>query len=134
MLTELCTNEYAVYDVKKREPKDEYSKRKIQKDIRKLEKWLNALLEHQEVIIFYREDGVENVSVATRIPPHDGLVLPESPLEDEIVNGQVNKVKNHCCFFEVPSRTPKMVHLDQITKFITKIDNVNTISNSVQWH
>jgi hypothetical protein len=134
MLTELCTNEYVIYDVKIRVAKDAYSERKIQKDIRKLEKWLHALLDHHEVIIFYRDDDKETVVVGSRIPPHNGLELLISPLEDEIVNGKTNKVANHCCFFTVPGRVPMMIHFNNITKFIVKIDNVAEISKSIQWH
>ena len=134
MLLELCTSEYAIYEIKHREPKDDYSKRKIQKDLRKLEKWLNGLLENHEVIIFYKEGDQEKIIVGTRIAPHEGLELPISPLEDEIVNGQVNKVSNYCCFFAMPTREPTTIHFNDITKFIVKIDNVSKISNSIQWH
>lgn len=132
MITELCTNEFVIYEVKKREPKDALSIRKIQKDMRKLETWIHALLEKNEVIIFYMENGEEKIVVASRIPPYEGYVLPETPLEDEIVNGVVNKVSNYCCFFIVPERVPAMIHFDDITKFIVKIDKVREISNSLR--
>ena len=135
MLSETNTNEFVIFDVSIRKPKDVMAVRKIQKDIRKLEKWLHALMDKKDVIVVYEdENGEEKLIVGTRIPPHDGIDLPVSPLEDEVVNGVTRKVANHCCFFSTPQRIPTMIHFDKIKKFIVTQTDINEISRSIQWH
>lgn len=134
MLSETNTNDFVIYDVVLRNPKDAYTARKVQKDIRKLEKWLHALMDQKDVILFYNDNGEEKMIVGSRMLPHPGIELPVSPLEDEEVNGIIRKVSNHCCFLSVPSRQPTMIHFNDINKFVVSHANVNEISKSIEWH
>lgn len=134
MLNELYTNEFVLYTQHLRPPKDDYAIRKAQKDVRKLEKWLHALLDETEVVIFYidkEDNNIEKTIIATRIPPVEGYVLPESPLEEEVVNGVTKMVPNHCCFFTMPSRRPMTIHFNDITGFLLKNDKVSEISKKI---
>jgi hypothetical protein len=135
MLSETNTNEFVIYTVMLRTPKDVMSVRKIQKDIRKLEKWLHALMDKKDVIVVYEDDdGSEKMITGTRIAPHPGIELPIPPLEDEVVNGVTRQVANYCCFFSTPQREPTMIHFNKIKKFIVSQVGVNEISRSIEWH
>lgn len=135
MLSETNTNEFVIFNVSLRTPKDVMSVRKIQKDIRKLEKWIHALMDKKDVIVVYEDvDGSEKIITGTRIAPHPGIDLPISPLEDEVVNGVTRQVANHCCFFSTPYREPTMIHFNKIKKFIVSQTGVNEISKSIDWH
>lgn len=126
-LKELYTGEFAIYTQELRAPKDDYTRRKIQKDIRKLEKILHALLDRHEVVMFYKDGDEEKMIIGTRIKPYTELELPESKLEEEVVNGKSRMVPNECCFFEMPSRKPTAIHFNDITKFMLRNENVSNI-------
>jgi hypothetical protein len=131
MLHELSSNEYAIYTVVNRVVKDAYIFRKTQKDRSKLSKWLTALLKDREVILFYKENDIEIMTVASL--KNDYGNLPEIPESFDEVNGQMRPAIHHCAFYEEPSRTPKLIHLDSITKFITLREGTTEISSKIRW-
>jgi hypothetical protein len=132
MLHELCTGEYTVFTVVNRAPKDDYIKRKVQKDRKKLLKLLNAILLDREVIITYMEDEIEKTTVASLIETFDEF--PNMPLSTEIVNNQAVLEMQYCFMYERPSRTQIVIHADQITKFIVRTEGLSELSKSIRFN
>ena len=132
MLHELCTGEYTIFTVVNRVPKDDYIKRKVQKDRKKLLKLLNALLRDREVIISYVEDDVEKTSVASLVETFDEF--PDMPLSTEIVNNQAVLEMQYCFMYERPSRAQIVIHADQITKFIVRSEGLSELSKTIRFN
>lgn len=128
MLAELSSHEFTTYIQTLRAAKDEYSKRKVQKDRMKLKELLEGLLRNREVIVFYKEDGEEKYVVGTTRKYVELEVwpdLPEVPTNIEIVNNQEIEEVHYCRFWSFPDRTPRAIHLDNITKFIVSKDGLD---------
>ena len=130
-LHELQSEEFVTTRQELRIAKDEYTARKVQKDRRKARKWLTALLDDREVVVFYKTGDGEAMTLGTR----KGFDCDTSniPEDIEVWNNTEHKVQNHVLFFEMPSQKPVAVHIDNVTKFICKKDGIIDISNSVQW-
>lgn len=123
MLSETITAEFSIYVQQLREPKDDYAKRKVQKDRQKLRVMINALLEDREVIIFYKDNEVEKQVIGTKkkpVPQEEWPPLPDLPKTIEIINNKEVPEIHHCAFWLYPLREPILIHLDQITKFIVR--------------
>lgn len=121
MLHEFNSSQYITYVQKIREPKDDYAKRKQQKDKVKTKKLVDGLLADREVIIFFLENGIEKQVVGTtkRFYPNEPMPeLPIPPVTIEVVNGEEVEYNHYCTFWEFPLRQPVMIHVDNITKFI----------------
>jgi len=126
---EIYTDDLVLYTVEKRNIKDEYTEYKALKDRHKIKNWLNALLQENEVIIFYfdEDEQIEKNIIATS----KGL-LPEDyniPTVKEEAFGEEYDTTHHIGFLTMPDRVPHYLHVDDITKFILKNDNVSEISN-----
>ena len=132
MLHELCSGEYTTYTVINREPKDDYVKRKVQKDRKKLLKWLDAVLKNREAIIFYTQDGIEKMTIASLTEQFDPF--PDMPLNVEIVNGQEVLEMQYCFMYERPSRAQLILHADQITKFIVRSEGLSELGKTVRFN
>lgn len=132
MLHELCTGEYTIYSVITRDAKDDYARRKVQKDRKKLLKWLNAILENREVIVFYKQDDVEKFAVTSLMEKFDDF--PEMPHTVEIINNQEVLEMQYCFMYELPSRTQLVLHADQITKFIVRTAGLSDLSKTVRFN
>jgi len=132
MLTEITTEVYAIYTQELREAKDAYTLRKTQKDRKKLKIWLNTILLDRQVIVFYKQDNEEKVSIITKSIP--GLELPDAKIEAETVGYKTYLVCNYILANEVPSNKPIAIHTDSITKFICQQDGLKEISNKIIWH
>ena len=132
MLHELCTGEYTVFTVVNRAPKDDYIKRKVQKDRKKLLKLLNAILLDREVIISYMEDDIERTTVASLIEIFDDF--PDMPLTTEIVNNVAVLEMQYCFMYERPSRKQIVIHADQITKFIVRSEGLSALSKTIRFN
>ena len=131
-LTEFYTPELCIYTVEPRKNKgDEYTMRKIQKDRMKIYTWMKNLLDQNEMIIFYKEDNEEKHIICTgQIDDHQLLDAPVSIVEyrgDTFVQCHWLRV------IEYPGRLPKNIHIDSITKFILKNDNVGEIANELYY-
>ena len=121
MLYELRSQEYRTFTQKLRIPKDDYERRKVQKDRMKLKVLLEGLLNDREVIIFYTDGSEEKMILGTCKKFFEKEVWPELPIVDptiEIVNNKEVPQIHYCRFWEFPSRTPIVIHFDNITKFI----------------
>lgn len=135
MLHELCSNEYTTYKVIARDAKDDYVRRKVQKDRKKLLKWLNGLLADREVIIFYKDEDEEKVIIGSLNNVTEMYIpFPEMPLTIEIVNNQEVLEQQHCFMYEQPTRTPIVIHVDQITKFIVRTEGLSEIHKSIRFN
>lgn len=121
MLHEYTTTQYITYVQKIRDPKDDYAKRKVQKDRLKVKTLLDGLLADREVIIFYEEDSIEKQVVGStkRFVLGESLPeLPTPPISIETINNREVELNYYCTFWQFPLREPVMVHVDKITKFI----------------
>lgn len=121
MLHELRSQEFRTFTQKLRAPKDDYERRKVQKDRMKLKGLLEGLLNDREVIIFYRDGEEEKMVLGTCKKFFEKEVWPELPTVEptiEIINNKEVPQMHHCRFWEFPSRTPMVIHFDNITKFI----------------
>jgi len=122
MLHEIGSNDFVTYVQEHRKVKDAYSQRKVQKDRLKAKMLLDGLLADRDVIVFYMEDGVEKQVVATTKKLHPLEVwadLPIPPMSIEIVNNKEVLENQYCTFYSFPAKEPVMVHIDNVTKFIT---------------
>lgn len=128
-LHELRTNEYFTFTQKLRDTGDDsYLKHKAIKDRQKARELLNGLLNDREVIIFYLDDGIEKTVIGTlkkilekeHRPPLDPI--PKSLVS---INDTLVPQEHHIVFWEIPLREARLVHIDSITKFITKADGLD---------
>jgi hypothetical protein len=128
-LHELRTNEYFTVTQKLRDTGDDsYLKHKAIKDRQKARELLNGLLNDREVIIFYLDNGIEKTVIGTlkKIlekeyrPPLDPI--PKSLVS---INDTLVPQEHHIAFWEIPLREARLVHIDSITKFITKADGLD---------
>lgn len=127
MLIEIVSNEFKTYVQELRQPKDDYTKRKIQKDRQKLLAMLEGLMEDREVIIFFNEGGVEKQVVGTRKKYIEKEYLPELPLPPkmiEMINNNPVEETHHIVFWQIPLREPTIIHLDDVTKFIVRAEGL----------
>lgn len=132
MLHELCTGEYTLYTVIHRDAKDDYVKRKVQKDRNKLLKWMNALLRDREVIMFYKEDNAEKMAVVSLIEQHEPF--PDMPMSVEIINNKEVLEMQHLFMYENPSREQLIIHADQIIKFIVRTEGLSELHKTIWWY
>lgn len=133
-LHELQTADFVLttQHIRKVDEGDEYNTRKLQKDRRKARKWITALLEDREVVVFYKdENNVEKMVIGTLNGIEDDLL--DAPLDVEVVNNKETLVQHHVRFFEFPSKQPYAIHIDKITHFICKSGGTIEISNSIHW-
>jgi hypothetical protein len=126
MLNEINDGEFSTYFVVDRKVKDEYTARKVQKDRRKLQIWLDKLLEDRHVIIFYKDGREEKMFVGSKKEMFGEL--PTVPMNIDIINNKVKLQNYYCTCFEVPSRAPVAVHVDSVTKFIVRQDGLSELS------
>lgn len=134
MLYELRSQEFTTFTQSLRVAKDDYTARKVQKDRVKVKKLLDALLKDREVILYYKEDGQEISTIVTCKKFFEKEVWPDLPVVEpviEIINNQEVPQIHHCLCWEFPSRVPKAIHVDSITKFIiyNKPDDNTFFSN-----
>ena len=118
-LHELRSNEYYTFTQKLRETKDDpYLKHKAIKDRQK----------DREVIISYLDDGMEKTIIGTLKkllekeywPPLDPI--PKSLVS---INDQLVPQEHHVAFWEIPLKEARLIHIDSITKFMTKSDGLD---------
>jgi len=122
MLNEIGSNDFVTFVQEHRKVKDAYSQRKVQKDRLKAKMLLDGLLADRDVIVFYMEDGVEKQVVATTkkiLPLEVWADLPIPPMTTEIINNKEVLENQYCTFYSFPAKEPLMVHIDNVTKFIT---------------
>ena len=122
MLIEIGSNDLVTYVQEHRKVKDAYSQRKQQKDRLKAKMLLDGLLADRDVIVFYMEDGAEKQVVATTkklLPLEVWADLPIPPMTKEIINNKEVLENQYCTFYSFPAKEPLMVHIDNVTKFIT---------------
>lgn len=130
-MEETQTQNYVWYDVKFKEPKDEYSLRKYQTKPVKALKYINALLKQNEIIFWYEdESGKEQMVVATLIDVTDEQLL-DTPLE-VVTFGIYTYVQ---CYtiraVTVPYGDAINIPIRKLKKFMLKNDNVLEISKSL---
>ncbi len=135
MIEEFYTDELVIYTITPRKDKgDEYSKRKIQKDRKKLYTWVLELLKENEIIIDYLEEGELVTSVCTmKFEHYDNLPIDEVPIEIESYRGDELLRMNHLPVLIFPGKKKKLIHIDNIRKFILKNDNVSDIANRLYY-
>jgi len=135
MMEEFYTDELVIYTVTPRKDKgDEYSKRKIQKDRKKLYEWVIELLKENELIIDYIEDDKLVTSVCTMKFKHYGMLpIDEVPIEIESYRGDELLRMNHLPVVSFPGKQRKLIHIDNVRKFILKNDNVQDIANRLYY-
>lgn len=130
MLHEINTDELVTYVVETRavQEGDDTALYKFQRDRQRLRNWLNALLAENEIVLFYldEDDGLEKCIIASTkgydINMFDVPTVRETFLDDEY------EAIHHLAFVSLPDHTPYYIHLDNITKFILKNNNISDIS------
>lgn len=134
MLQELYTNDLVTYTVEKRVVKegDDTALYKFYRDRQRLRNWLNALLKENDVVMFYidEDDGLEKFVVATTAGFDETLI--EIPTVTETFGGESYETYYHVPFVRVPDATPYYIHVDDITRFILKNNNINEISKKTR--
>jgi hypothetical protein len=132
-LVELYTNDLCLYTVEPRKNKtDEYTQRKIQKDRTKLYTWITELLKQNEIVLFYKEDGVEKNCICTIRGYEDKL--PNAPLSSVHYRGDDFVQLHYLRVIDLSNgRIPKIIHIDDVTKFILKNDNVSDIAQELYY-
>jgi hypothetical protein len=131
MLHEINDGEFSMFVVVERKVKDDYSKRKVQKDRRKLQIWLDKLLSDRHVIIFYNQNNEEKMIIGSKKEMFGPL--PETPMNIDIINNKVKLQNYYCTCFELPSRNPIAIHVDTVTRFIVKQDGVSELSSRTRF-
>ena len=128
-LNELRSNEYYSFTQKLRETKDDpYLKHKAIKDRQKARELLNGLLKDREVIIFYLDDGIEKTIIGTLKKLLEKEYWPELesiPKTLVSINDQLVPQEHHVAFWEIPLKEARLIHIDSITKFMTKLDGID---------
>lgn len=127
MIHEISDGEFCTFLLVDRKIKDEYTYRKAQKDRRKLQLWLDALLKDRNVIIFYLEDGEEKMVIGSRKEIFGEL--PQTPMNLEVVNKKVRLQSFYCTFFELPTRKPMAVNINALTRFIVRQEGLSELSS-----
>lgn len=128
-LHELRSNEYCTYTQKLRDVGDDpYLKQKARKDRQKVRELLNGLLKDREVIISYLDDGVEKTIIGTLKKLLEKEYWPPlDPVPKLLVS--INEVlipqEHHVAFWEIPLKEARLIHIDSITKFMTKSDGLD---------
>ena len=129
-MEETQTQDYVWYDVKFKEPKDQYSLRKYQTKPVKALKFINALLKHNEIMFWYDNNGKEEMCVATLKNITDEQLLDMSL--EVVTFGIYTYVQ---CYtiraVTVPSNDPINIPIRKLKKFMLKNDNVLEISRSL---
>lgn len=128
-LQELRTNEYFTFTQKLRDVGDDpYLKHKAIKDRQKARQLLNGLLADREVVIFYVENAVEKNIIGTLKKTVEKEYWPPLiPISKSLVS--INEVlvpqEHHIAFWEFPCKEARLIHIDSITKFMTKSDGLD---------
>jgi hypothetical protein len=129
-LHELRSNEYFTFTQKLRDVGDDpYLKHKAIKDRQKARELLNGLLKDREVIISYLDDGIEKTIIGTLKkllekeywPPLD--TIPKTLVS---INEVLIPQEHHIAFWEIPLKEARLIHIDSITKFMTKSDGLDS--------
>lgn len=127
MINELRTGEFAFYEQKIREAKDDYTKNKVLKDKRKAQRWLTLLLEDREVILTYK-NGEEIITTIATLKVDSDQSLPSTPLTHVEKNGEIRLEDHYVRFYKMPQILPDSVHIDQVLCFFVRSDNINEVS------
>lgn len=129
-LQELRSNEYYTFTQKIRETKDDpYLKHKAIKDRQKARELLTALLKDREVIISYLDNGVEKTIIGTLKKLLEKEYWPELesvPKTLVSINEVLVTQEHHIAFWEFPAKEARLIHIDSITKFMTKLDGIDS--------
>lgn len=131
MLHEIGDGEFCTFVVVDRKVKDDYTKRKVQKDRRKLQIWLDKLLTDRNVIIFYMENGEEKMFIGSRKEIFGPL--PTTPMNLDVVNNKLRIQDYYCKCFELPTRKPMAIHVDTIVKFIVRQEGLSELSSRTRF-
>lgn len=132
MITELFTDDFGIYTVRKRKITDDTSLYKSQRDRQKLRNFLKALLRENEVVIFYidEDDGLEKFVVATTRLVNDELF--DLPVVIETFRDEKYEAVHCVGFVSVPDNTPYYINVDDITRFLLKNDKILEISSNTR--
>lgn len=136
MIEEYYTNELVMYTVTPRKDKgDEYSKRKIQKDRKKLFTWLLELLKENEILLDYLDDDGNMQSCICSMKSDYEHLLPvmDVPVQIESYRGDDILRLEHLPVVCFPGKTPKLIHIDNVRRFILKNDNVADIAQRLYY-
>lgn len=127
-MIEIRTNELVIYEVMHKEVKDETSAFKDFRSKVKSVNWINALLAEHDVVIFYKdeEDGLEKQIIGTMKDYNKEAF--DLPSEVVTILGEDEEVVLNVPFVSLPDKVPYYIHINDITKIITKNDNITEIS------
>jgi hypothetical protein len=131
MLSELNVGEYTIWTQEIRQAKDPYTARKLQKDRKKLKIWMNALMADRDLIVFHIHEGVETMSVLTK--KHGGDDLADALISAEQIGYDTFLVVNYIMANEWPTLRPIAIHVDDITRFMSRSGGITDISKNINW-
>lgn len=132
MLRETNMGEYTVYTHEVRKAKDAYTKRKVQKDNKKLKIWINALLADRDLIVFHIHEGEEMMSILTK--KAGGTAVADALISTETIGHETYIVVDYILANEYPTLRPIAIHVHDITKFMTRSEGILDISKSIDWY
>jgi hypothetical protein len=129
-LEEKNSNEFVQYVQVKREAKDDYTKRKVQKDRHKAIKWLKVILENKEAILTFQHEGRIYTEFVTLKRPEDHRpveMFPEAPLTTEIIHGEEVQEDQYVRCYHLPTYDPMLIHIDDVVCWIVTQENMNEL-------
>jgi len=129
-MEERNSNEFVQYVQVKREAKDDYTKRKVQKDRYKLIHWLTTILKEKEVILTFTHDARVYTEFVTLQPPMDKRILeefPPAPLTKEIIHGEEVEEDQYIRCYHLPTWDPMLIHADEVVCWICTQDKMNDL-------
>lgn len=109
--------QFVQYVQQVREAKDDYTKRKVQKDRHKLIKWITTILKEKEIILTFQHDGRMFTEFVTLMDPKDGRFLeefPEAPLTKETIHGEEVEEDQYIRCYHIPTWDPMLIHVDEV--------------------
>jgi hypothetical protein len=128
-IQELRSNEYFTFTQELRNTGDDpYLKHKAIKDRQKVRELLTALLKDREVIISYLENNTEKTIIGTLKKLLEKEYWPDLeaiPKSLVSINDKLVPQEHHIAFWEFPLKEARLIHIDDITKFVTKSDGLD---------
>lgn len=132
-LAETGGHQFTKFTQTLREPKDDYTKRKIQKDRHLHIKWLNCVMKYKEIILTYKDgDEIKQEFVST--VPYNGDLqpFPDRPQIKEIVHGEEVLEDQYIRVYRAPDNVPLTIHIDEVLEWVTYTLGLNEIDKDYE--
>lgn len=131
-LSETQSQEWIHVEQTLREPTNDYTARKVQKDRIKVRDFLSVFLNNRELVLTWEdEDGKDITRIATLfyVQEEEGD-FPEMPITKEIIHGEEVEQVQHVKFYTMPDLKGYVVHVDKIKGWYTHNRGLDQIMNT----